>query len=99
MTKVPQYYREEFKGWWANIYDPLIKILTFGFEQKIRESVFRYIPISPNKIVDFCCGTGSLTLLLHQHFPKAQISGIDLSEAMIKKAKKKCLICFIYLKI
>lgn len=41
------------------------------------------------KILDVGCGTGEYTIRLAQQFPKAEIIGIDISEEIIKVAKKK----------
>ena len=89
MKNKPKYYRQEFEGWLSCIYDPLIKFFSFGFENKIRNKLFQYTPENPKRIVDLCCGTGSLTILHKKHFPKAQIFGIDLSAKMLRKAKAK----------
>ena len=40
-------------------------------------------------ILDIGCGTGDYTHLLHQRYPAAQITGIDLSVSMIAEAKRK----------
>ena len=48
--------------------------------------------LSPKKILDMCCGSGSITLLLAHLFPDAQCTGIDISPAAVELAhenKKK----------
>ena len=40
MVYKPKYYRHEFEGWLASIYDPLIKVLTFGLENKREEIIY-----------------------------------------------------------
>ncbi len=48
-----------------------------------------FIPYEANIILDAGCGTGHHLKKLAQHYPKAKISGIDLSEEMLKIAKKQ----------
>jgi trans-aconitate 2-methyltransferase len=43
---------------------------------------------NPQRIMDLGCGTGSSTERLHQRWPKAQISGLDSSPAMLKEARE-----------
>ena len=43
-------------------------------------------------ILDFGCGTGLLGLELKINFPKLNITGIDISDNMIKKAEEKMYI-------
>lgn len=40
-------------------------------------------------VLDIGCGTGDYTHLLHQRYPAARITGIDLSASMIEEAKQK----------
>lgn len=42
-------------------------------------------------ILDACCGTGELTFMLAGVFPEAVLTGIDFSDAMIVRAKRKML--------
>jgi ubiquinone/menaquinone biosynthesis C-methylase UbiE len=41
------------------------------------------------KLLDIGCGTGKLVLRLHQKFPMATLSGVDISPGMIKVAASK----------
>src|SRR4051794_19914001 len=43
-------------------------------------------PAPGGRAVDFGCGTGELTALLHQHLGAADTVGIDRSAAMLEKA-------------
>jgi ubiquinone/menaquinone biosynthesis C-methylase UbiE len=42
-----------------------------------------------SRILDLCCGTGLSTEPLVQLYPKASITGLDLSSGMLEKARKK----------
>lgn len=41
------------------------------------------------RVLDIATGTGDVAFDLHDRFPKAEITGIDLSEGMLKIAEKK----------
>jgi trans-aconitate 2-methyltransferase len=43
---------------------------------------------APKRIVDLGCGPGNSTAVVAQRYPDADVSGIDSSPAMIKKAKE-----------
>lgn len=48
-----------------------------------------YLKINPRYILDLGCGTGHFSLLLKKHYPQAEIVGLDLSDAMLRQARKK----------
>ncbi len=43
-------------------------------------------PLEPDQIVDLGCGTGYLTRLLGQNYPRARVTGVDNDRAMLAKA-------------
>jgi 2-polyprenyl-3-methyl-5-hydroxy-6-metoxy-1,4-benzoquinol methylase len=44
---------------------------------------------NPNSIVDVGCGTGDLLVRLHESFPKASLTGVEVSEVGIEIAREK----------
>ena len=49
--------------------------------------IARINPIEPKSIIDIGCGPGNSTQVLVNRWPKAKITGLDSSTAMIKKAR------------
>jgi ubiquinone/menaquinone biosynthesis C-methylase UbiE len=66
---------------------PVYDIVLFPFLWNIRHQVLKIaIQLKPERIIDLCCGTGSqLRLLKRNGF---HVVGIDLSESMLKVAKR-----------
>ncbi len=75
-----QYYRFH-----AKIYNATRWSFLFG-----RKAVIKLIPQLPsvNRILEIGCGTGTNLIYLRDHFPDAEIYGLDISATMIETAKK-----------
>ncbi|MEW6034533.1 MAG: methyltransferase domain-containing protein [Chloroflexota bacterium] len=90
---IPSYYREGLWKKLAPFYDVLIwlLLLPLGGEQRLRRGLVDFgNPLPGERVLDVCCGTGALTALLAQRVaPAGQAVGIDLSEAMLKVARRK----------
>lgn len=74
--------------WLTPLYDFLI-----GFtmpETKIKKKLIEYAFIHRNsKVLDFGCGTGTLTIMAKEYQPNAIVSGIDVDIQILNKAIKK----------
>lgn len=70
----------------ASIYDATRWSFLFGRESIIKEVAKR---ASPRNILEIGCGTGHNLDLLCKAFPQAKVTGVDLSGAMLTKAKEK----------
>lgn len=42
-----------------------------------------YVRVDPRRVLDLGCGTGASLTALHERYPKAQLIGADLSDAML----------------
>ena len=63
-----------------------------GYLTKTLSSLQSWTQISPNEtVLDVACGTGELERLLLQDNPQQRITGVDISEQMLKIAKQKLL--------
>jgi len=87
-------YQQVYDQFISRFYDIGLKIGLTPFGEKIlRMSVFN--TISPyikrgDRILDLCCGTGTLTVLLAELFyDDCSIIGVDLSHGQIAQAQKK----------
>ncbi|MCI4649251.1 class I SAM-dependent methyltransferase [Phaeodactylibacter sp.] len=70
----------------SKIYDLTRWTFLFG-----RRAVIRQLPLDPGKahrILEVGCGTGYNLRLLARRFPKAHLTGLDVSTHMIEKATK-----------
>ena len=54
-----------------------------------RELLARVPLTDPSHVVDLGCGPGNSTELLVARFPKARVTGLDNSEAMLESARKR----------
>lgn len=81
----------------APAYDFMNTAMTFGLHRMwrnaaLKASMARLVPVSSGqtrKILDIATGTGDVAFQLHRHFPEAEITGVDLSEGMLKVAQSK----------
>ncbi|MEL6822135.1 MAG: class I SAM-dependent methyltransferase [Calditrichota bacterium] len=62
-----------------------------AFFQKSAEKLVNYLPPDlEGRVLDICCGTGAISIILAKHFPHLSVHGIDISEVMLKIAREKC---------
>jgi len=98
--EMPDYYRRVYEKWYewlSYIYDPFVKVLFFFFgggfggERRWRELIIELLDPQPGeKILDICCGTGTLTIMLGERLAgTGEVAGIELSSAQLKIARKK----------
>ena len=77
-------------------YDFMNTAMTLGqhriWRNKALKAVIKQLPAQDNlNILDVATGTGDVAFKLHEYFPKALITGIDLSEGMLDIARKKLM--------
>ena len=76
-------------------YDSISKSYTGSIQRcvpqyyKMLISLFIYLKpeFSPKTVLELGCGTGNLTLLIHQRFPEANITAVDISSECINECK------------
>ncbi len=73
----------------AVTYDPITHYVLPPSEQWVRQSLIDEIRSQPRQILDLGCGTGSMTIGLKQAFPRAVVTGLDLSPYMLAVAENR----------
>lgn len=82
----------------APAYDLMNTAMTFGLHRNWRKRALNVAldqlsknvgDITTAEILDVATGTGDLVFSLHRSLPRARITGIDLSEGMLKEARRK----------
>ncbi len=81
-TAIERYYKFH-----ARIYDATRWSFLFGRTAILRKAAAA--GAQPKRILEVGCGTGKNLVNLVKRFPEASVSGLDLSEAMLKVAKSK----------
>ena len=62
-----------------------------GYHKHLRYSAERLNAPERARILDLCCGTGASTAALRRIYPDAEITGLDASVGMLKRARRKSL--------
>ncbi len=78
---------------WANHYDLVVKLFTFGRENTLRNQTIHQAAIAKGAaVLDVGCGTGTLTLLAKTEAgDSGRVHGIDASPEMIAVAQQKAV--------
>jgi len=71
----------------APYYDALMAHVPYATWGDYIGEIFERLRVSPRRILDIATGTGSVALLLAQR--GYQVTGVDLSEAMLQQARRK----------
>ncbi len=71
-------------------YDFMNNIISLGLQKEVKSKAIRLLDIKPTgEILDACCGTGDLGIIIKSNFPDTKITGIDFSSKMLEIAKNK----------
>ena len=74
----------------ASRYDFMNRFLSAGIDVYWRKAAIRQLKeLHPTSILDIATGTGDLAIMAAHHFPKARITGIDISTGMLERGRKK----------
>ncbi len=94
----PEYYKSQnfygIEGGYLTIdvavtYDPITQYALPPNETWVRKGLIDTVLVRPRRILDLGCGTGSMTIMLKQAFPEAEVIGLDLSPYMLACAEAK----------
>ncbi|WP_035019827.1 malonyl-ACP O-methyltransferase BioC [Anoxybacillus flavithermus] len=68
----------------ATTYDQFANV-----QKKMAHELIKRIDHPPKTILEVGCGTGYLTKLLHDAYPQAKLTAVDIAPGMIEKAKQR----------
>jgi demethylmenaquinone methyltransferase/2-methoxy-6-polyprenyl-1,4-benzoquinol methylase len=71
----------------APVYDLMNRAMTAGLDQRWRRLAVRLTVRSGDRVLDACCGTGDLALAARD--AGAEAVGLDFSEPMLQRARRK----------
>jgi len=86
MKQIKNHFEKE-----AEVFDSLIRTIIPYYEDMIHSLVFS-LPFHEKEMInvlDLGCGTGTISMILKERFPKAHITCVDLAENMIEMARLK----------
>lgn len=82
----PVHPLERYYQFHARIYDASRWSFLFGRNRLLRLAA---ACCQPHEILEVGCGTGKNLARLHRLFPRARLTGLDLSQAMLARAQRK----------
>lgn len=90
MTESKNYIPALKYDWLTKMYDPVLQ-LTMP-ERKFKSALICQMEIKPNdQVLDFGCGSLTLSIMAAQMHPQTQFFGVDIDEKIISIAKEKLL--------
>ncbi|MHB8642382.1 MAG: bifunctional demethylmenaquinone methyltransferase/2-methoxy-6-polyprenyl-1,4-benzoquinol methylase UbiE [Gaiellaceae bacterium] len=71
----------------APVYDVMNRVMTAGLDRRWRREAVRAVVRPGDRVLDAACGTGDLAVLAAR--AGADVIGLDFSEAMLERARRK----------
>jgi demethylmenaquinone methyltransferase/2-methoxy-6-polyprenyl-1,4-benzoquinol methylase len=71
----------------APVYDAMNRVMTAGLDRRWRRITVQQTVRSGDRVLDACCGTGDLAIEARR--AGAKVVGVDFSEAMLARARRK----------
>jgi demethylmenaquinone methyltransferase/2-methoxy-6-polyprenyl-1,4-benzoquinol methylase len=71
----------------APVYDVMNRVMTAGLDRRWRRITIDETVRSGDRVLDACCGTGDLAVAAHAR--GASVVGLDFSERMLERARRK----------
>lgn len=87
MTTAHELARRFFPGTAAS-YDSVVRVFTLGLD-----AYWKWRMVGPvrtaSRVLDLACGTGIVTMRVHDKFPKAEFIGVDLTADYLERYKRR----------
>jgi demethylmenaquinone methyltransferase/2-methoxy-6-polyprenyl-1,4-benzoquinol methylase len=71
----------------APVYDAMNRLMTAGLDRRWRRETAAAVVRPGDRVLDVCCGTGDLALAAAE--AGGEVTGLDFSEAMLVRARRK----------
>ena len=88
MTLPHQRIAAELSDSTAEAYDEILFAATRGADRRWKEALLAHLD-APARVLDLGCGTGTLTFMIRDRFPEAEVVGVDASAARLDHALKR----------
>lgn len=88
MTLPHQTLAADFLADTAETYDEILFAATRGADRRWKEALLAHLD-APARVLDLACGTGTLTFMIRDRFPEAEVIGMDVSVARLDHALKR----------
>ncbi len=69
------------------VYDAMNRTMTMGLDQRWRRATVSAVVQPGDRVLDACCGTGDLAVAAKE--AGAEVAGLDFSERMLERARRK----------
>ena len=69
------------------VYDPMNRLMTAGLDRRWRRLAVSRVVRPGDRVLDACCGTGDLALAAEE--AGGTVTGLDFSERMLERARRK----------
>ncbi len=73
----------------APVYDAMNHAMTAGLDRRWRRLTAEAVVAPGDRVLDACCGTGDLALASLRLLGSGKVTGLDFSEAMLERARRK----------
>jgi len=84
--------RQKYYNMFSHFYDLFIKMHSHNYGEETRKFLVNSAKLEGKnhpRVLDICCGTGSVALAFTQRHPEVQSIGYDFALGMLNKAKEK----------
>lgn len=75
----------------ALFYEEIVEMATCGEDRAWKEELLGLLHLlhEPRRVLDLACGTGILTFMIRDRFPRAEVVGVDLTASLLSVAAER----------